>query len=90
MRVDLTLQCCQFTLSSLILLLSFLYDFNKDKIQSIALYDMEGNLIVAEPVTLQKDGIEVLWQSWFENAAEEIENMHFSTPHMQNLFQDDA
>ena len=29
--------------------LSFLYDFNKDKIQSIALYDMEGNLIVAEP-----------------------------------------
>ena len=70
--------------------LSFLYDFNKDKIQSIALYDMEGNLIVAEPVTLQKDGIEVLWQSWFENAAEEIENMHFSTPHMQNLFQDDA
>ena len=70
--------------------LSFLYDFNKDKIQSIALYDMEGNLIVAEPVTLQKDGIDVLWQSWFENAAEEIENMHFSTPHMQNLFQDDA
>lgn len=70
--------------------LSFLYDFNKDKIQSIALYDMEGNLIVAEPVTLQKDGVEVLWQSWFENAAEEIENMHFSTPHMQNLFQDDA
>ena len=49
--------------------LSFLYDFNKDKIQSIALYDMEGNLIVAEPVTLQKDGVEVLWQSWFENAA---------------------
>ena len=70
--------------------LSFLYDFNKDKIQSIALYDMEGILIVAEPVTLQKDGVEVLWQSWFENAAEEIENMHFSTPHMQNLFQDDA
>ena len=70
--------------------LSFLYDFNKDKIQSIALYDMEGNLIVAEPVTLQKDGVEVLWQFWFENAAEEIESMHFSTPHMQNLFQDDA
>ena len=70
--------------------LSFLYDFNKDKIQSIALYDMEGNLIVAEPVTLQKEGIEVLWQPWFENAAEEIENMHFSTPHMQNFFQDDA
>ena len=40
--------------------LSFLYDFNKDKIQSIALYDMEGNLIVAEPVTLQKDTASLL------------------------------
>lgn len=48
--------------------LSLLYDSNKDKIQSIALYDMEGELLVAEPVTLQKEGVEVSRQSWFENA----------------------
>ena len=70
--------------------LSLLYDSNKDKIQSIALYDMEGELLVAEPVTLQKEGVEVSRQSWFENAKAKIENMHFSTPHMQDLFQDDA
>ena len=70
--------------------LSLLYDSNKDKIQSIALYDMEGELLVAEPVTLQKKGVEVSRQSWFENAKAKIENMHFSTPHMQDLFQDDA
>ena len=70
--------------------LSLLYDSNKDKIQSIALYDMEGELLVAEPVTLQKEGVEVSRQSWFENAKSKIENMHFSTPHMQDLFQDDA
>lgn len=70
--------------------LSLLYDSNKDKIQSIALYDMEGELLVAEPVTLQKEGVEVSRQSWFENAKAKIENMHFTTPHMQDLFQDDA
>ena len=70
--------------------LSLLYDLNKDKIQSIALYDMDGELLGAEPVTLQKEGVEVSRQSWFENAKEKIENMHFSTPHMQDLFQDDA
>lgn len=70
--------------------LSFLYDSNKDKIQSIALYDTEGELMVAEPVILQKKGVNAGQQPWFTQAMAEIENMHFSTPHIQNLFQDDA
>lgn len=70
--------------------LSLIYEADKDKIQSIALYDMEGELIAAEPVTLQKEGIKVTGQPWFEHAAEKVANMHFSTPHIQNLFQDDA
>ena len=70
--------------------LNLIYEADKDKIHSIALYDMEGELIVAEPVTLQKEGIKVTGQSWFVNAAEKVANMHFSTPHIQNLFRDDA
>ena len=70
--------------------LNLIYEADKDKIQSIALYDMEGELIVAEPVTLQKEGIKVTEQPWFVNAAEKVANMHFSTPHIQNLFRDDA
>ena len=70
--------------------LSLIYEADKDKIQSIALYDMEGELIAAEPVTLQKEGIKVTGQPWFVNAAEKVANMHFSTPHIQNLFQDDV
>ena len=70
--------------------LSFLYDSNKDKIQSIALYDTEGELMAAEPVILQKKGVNAGQQPWFTQAMAEIENMHFSTPHIQNLFQDDA
>ena len=70
--------------------LSLIYEADKDKVQSIALYDMEGELIAAEPVTLQKEGIKVTGQPWFEHAAEKVANMHFSTPHIQNLFQNDA
>ena len=70
--------------------LSFLYDSNKDKIQSIALYGTEGELMAAEPVILQKKGVNAGQQPWFTQAMAEIENMHFSTPHIQNLFQDDA
>lgn len=70
--------------------LSFLYDSNKDKIQSIALYDTEGELMAAEPVILQKKEVNAGQQTWFTQAMAEIENMHFSTPHIQNLLQDDA
>lgn len=70
--------------------LSLLYEMNRDKIQSIALYDDTGNLIAAEPVTAQKENVEITEQDWFVKAAGQIENMHFSTPHIQNLFKDDA
>ena len=37
---------------------SLLYEINADKIQSMALYDDKGNLLTAEPVTVQKDAVE--------------------------------
>ena len=46
--------------------------------------------MAAEPVILQKKGVNAGQQPWFTQAMAEIENMHFSTPHIQNLFQDDA
>lgn len=70
--------------------LSLLYEMNKDKVQSIAIYDEQGTLITAEPVTAQKENVDIIGQEWFVDATEEIENMHFSNPHMQNLFESDA
>lgn len=70
--------------------LSLLYEANKDKIQSIVLCDNKGTLIAAEPVTVQKNGVEIADQAWFNIAVNEIENMHFSVPHIQNLFRDDS
>lgn len=65
-----------------------LYEANKDNLQTVALYDRNGNLMAAEPVADQKAGVAVTEQSWYMRAAEEMENMHFSTPHIQNLFDD--
>lgn len=67
---------------------SLLYEVNNDKIQSLALYDNNGNLLAAEPVTEQKTGVDVTTQDWYTDALSDIENIHFSTPHIQNLFAD--
>ena len=70
--------------------LELLYESNKDQIVTVALYDSFGSLITAEPVAVQKENPDVTRQSWFISAQNEIENLHFSTPHIQNLFEDAA
>lgn len=35
-----------------------------------------------------QEGRKASKQDWYTNAEEEIENVHFSLPHIQNLFED--
>lgn len=70
--------------------LNLLYEANKGTLRSIAIYNNYGSLIAAEPIALQKEDPDVTRQGWFVNAMSEMENMHFSTPHIQNLFNDAA
>lgn len=66
---------------------SLLYETNSDKVQSVALYGSDGKLISSEPVSVEKI-IDVTRQDWYRNAEDAIENIHFSVPHIQNLFAD--
>ena len=68
--------------------MQLLYEANKDKLRSIAIYNKEGTLMAAEPVVTQKPDVSVTDQQWFIDAMGEMENIHFSTPHIQNLFDD--
>lgn len=68
--------------------MNLLYEANKDDLRSVAVYNNYGSLITAEPVASQKEDPNVTRQEWFENAMAEMENLHFSTPHAQNLFDD--
>lgn len=70
--------------------MNLLYEANKENLRSIALYNDYGSLITAEPVAAQKEDPDVTSQDWYRKATEEMENMHFSTPHIQNLFNDTA
>ena len=67
---------------------SMLYETNVDKIQSLALYGYDGMLIESEPVATVKDNVKVADQKWYQDARSKIENIHFSTSHVQNLFDD--
>ena len=64
------------------------YEANKDNLRSIAIYNHYGSLLAAEPVASQKEDPDVTQQDWYIQALDEVENMHFSTPHIQNLFDD--
>lgn len=68
--------------------LNLLYEAHKEKLRSIAVYNNHGSLLAAEPVASQKEDPDVTRQEWYKQAMDEMENMHFSTPHIQNLFDD--
>ena len=66
--------------------MNLLYEANKDNLISIACYTNDGKLVAAAPVTNEKDNSDIVGQEWFVNAVDQMENLHFSTPHVQNLF----
>ncbi len=68
--------------------MTLLYEVNKDNLISIACFDGVGKLIAASPVGTMKDEVAVTSQDWFAQANLKIENLHFSKPHVQDLFDD--
>lgn len=68
--------------------MNLLYEANKDNLVSIVCFRGNGTLVAATPIDNLKNNLQVEKQSWFIKANQEIENLHFSTPHVQNLFND--
>lgn len=70
--------------------MNLLYEANRDKLRTIALYNRDGSLVAAEPVASQKEDPDVTRQEWYQKAVDKMENIHFSIPHIQNLFDDNS
>lgn len=68
--------------------MNLLYEANKDKLVSIACYTKDGELTAAAPIATKKRDVNVMDQQWFTDAMKQLENFHFSMPHVQNLFDD--
>ena len=68
--------------------MNLLYESYRDNLRNIAVYNNYGSLKAAEPVAVQKEDPNVTRQDWYKQAMDKMENVHFSTPHIQNLFDD--
>ncbi len=66
--------------------ITLLYDNNKDSIANIALLSKDGALLESVPAARLKTGLDVTQEEWFGNTLARTENLHFSTPHVQYIF----
>lgn len=67
--------------------MSLLYEANKDYLVSIACFDNKGELVAATPVNTLKANVDITLQNWYTEATLKPENLHFSSSHVQNLFE---
>ena len=70
--------------------ITLLYDNNKDSIANIALLSKEGELLEAVPAARLKTGLDVTKEEWFTETLARTDNLHFSTPHVQYIFDNNA
>ncbi len=68
--------------------MNLMYETHKDSLVSIALFTSDGRLLSAAPVSNRKSGRDVRQQSWFRQAMGQVENFHYSRPHVANIFDD--
>ncbi len=68
--------------------LTLLYEANRDNLVSIACFTDTGSLVAATPVSTLKQNVDVTTQEWFVRAKQTPENLHFSSSHVQHIFED--
>ncbi|MGL5417402.1 MAG: sensor histidine kinase [Clostridium sp.] len=67
--------------------LKLLYEENRESLNSICLFSELGEGIVSYPLTNLKKDTNYRQSNWFKEAMRKKANMHFSTPHIQNLYE---
>ncbi|MDR0381803.1 MAG: sensor histidine kinase [Oscillospiraceae bacterium] len=65
--------------------MDLLYEANRNSLISIACFTEDGAWVASSPVSVMKP-VQVTQQEWFTRATTTMENLHFSAPHVQNLF----
>ena len=68
--------------------MELLYEENRDELVSIAVFDGQGALVAGTPLNALKAGADPASSDWYQAALDRMENLHFSAPHIQNLFED--
>ena len=66
--------------------LQLLYDNNKGSVESIAVFGNDGQMLEVVPAARMKPHMDLSKEEWFTQTLERPENLHFSSPHVQSLF----
>ena len=69
--------------------LNLLYDSSRDYVSNIALFSKDGELVDTVPAARIKTDLDVTKEEWFSDTLERTENLHFTTPHVQYIFDND-
>lgn len=64
-----------------------MYDTNKEHIERIALFSMDGTLIETAPAGRLKRTANILREDWYWDALESEENIYFGKPAVAHLFE---
>ena len=67
--------------------MKLLYNSNKEQVLNIALISKEGEAIRVVPASRLRKKFAVNKEEWFINALNKTENVHFSRPHVQKIFE---
>lgn len=63
-----------------------LYQTYSDYLENVALFSQDGRLIATAPAAKLKDNVHVTDRIWFQRALGRTENIHFSSPTVENMF----
>ena len=67
--------------------MTLLYNNNKDQVLNLALISKEGEPVSVVPAARFRKNFDVAQEEWFVNALNKTENIHFTRPHVQKLFE---
>lgn len=67
--------------------LTLLYNNNKEQVSNIALISKEGEPISVVPAARFRKNFKAEDEEWFVNALNKTENIHFTLPHVQKMFE---
>ena len=67
--------------------ITLLYNSNKEQVLNIALISKDGKPISVVPAARFRKKFDVSREEWFVNALNKTENIHFTRPHIQKLFE---
>jgi two-component system sensor histidine kinase YesM len=68
--------------------MQMIYNTYSNYVENIVLFSAQGEMLAVAPFVTMKQNVDVTQEDWFLQGLKKTEDLHFSTPSVQNLFVD--